>query len=167
MLPQCYSRRMFMPTIPDIVKIARAMPPMMRFPAAVPIQSSSSPMTNEYDSRRHDQYRHVKRDHSRHRHAPFDWYQPPKQGYEIVHEDISVVTSNGPVPFDEFYRQRTNNKHDEDPTVYDESEKKHDDRQESSHEEKTIDSQSEYYTESDWASEEETSDDTILKPLDS
>ncbi|CAF3189144.1 unnamed protein product [Rotaria socialis] len=167
MLPQCYIRPMFMPIIPDMVKISPAMLPMMRFPVAAPVQSSSSsPMTNEYDSRRHDQYRHAKRDHSRNRHAPFDWYRPPKQGYEIVHEDISVVTSNGPVPFDEFYRQRTHNEHDKDPAVY-ESEKKHDDRQESSHEEKNIDSQSENHTESDWDSEEETSDDATLKPLDS
>ena len=61
-------------------------------------------MTNEYDSHMYGRFRHVERENPRYRHAPFDWYRPPKQYYNIVHEDAAVVTNDGPVPIGDFYR---------------------------------------------------------------
>ena len=61
-------------------------------------------MTNEYDAQMYGRFRHVERQHPRYRHAPFDWYRPPKQRCNIVHEDAAVVTLDGPVPIGDFYR---------------------------------------------------------------
>ena len=61
-------------------------------------------MTNEYDSHMYGRFRHVEREHPQYRHAPFDWYRPPKQYHNIVHEDAAVVTNDGPVPIGDFYR---------------------------------------------------------------
>jgi hypothetical protein len=65
---------------------------------------STTSMMSEYDSQMYGRFRHVERDHPRYRHAPFDWYRPPKQCYNVVHEDAAVVTLDGPVPIGDFYR---------------------------------------------------------------
>jgi hypothetical protein len=76
--------------------------PMMPVPFAPMFLSTT--MTDEYDSDMYSRFRHVKRDHPRYRHAPFDWYQPPKEHHKIVHEDAAVVTVDGPIPVADFYR---------------------------------------------------------------
>ena len=65
---------------------------------------STSTLMSEYDSQMYGRFRHVERDHPKYRHAPFDWYRPPKQCYNIIHEDAAVVTMDGPVPIGDFYR---------------------------------------------------------------
>jgi hypothetical protein len=77
--------------------------PMLCQPNNLNMFSTTSIMS-EFDSKMYGRFRHVEREDPRYRHAPFDWYRPPKQNYNIVHEDAAVVTLDGPVPIGDFYR---------------------------------------------------------------
>lgn len=111
MLPMCDSRAMLMPVNTGAMGCAPAMVPMMPM-AAAPLMCppnnlsmfSTTSLFSEYDSQMYGRFRHVEREHPRYRHAPFDWYRPPKQAHNIIHEDAAVVTLDGPVPIGEFYR---------------------------------------------------------------
>jgi hypothetical protein len=98
MLPFCN----YYPMYPGMIGIPPCFMPMMPFPFA-PFDMSTT-MTDEYDSPMYSRFRYVERDHPRYRHAPFDWYQPPKEHHKIVHEDAAVVTVDGPIPVADFYR---------------------------------------------------------------
>lgn len=108
MLPLCDSRTTMVPVNSGMMGCAPAMIPMMPMaPAPLmcpPNMFSTTSMMSEYDSQMYGRFRHVEREHPRYRHAPFDWYRPPKQGHNIVHEDAAVVTLDGPVPIGDFYR---------------------------------------------------------------
>lgn len=66
----------------------------------------TSVMSNESDSRLYGRFRHVPREQLGYRHTPFDWYRPPQLRYDIVHEDAAVMTLDGPVPMEDYYRYR-------------------------------------------------------------
>ena len=102
MLPMCNSQAMCMPMAPSLCPMP-AMMPMVPM-ASAPMLCTMSTMTNEYDARMYGRFRHVEREHPQYRHAPFDWYRPPKQYHHVVHEDAAVVTLDGPVPLGDFYR---------------------------------------------------------------
>jgi hypothetical protein len=111
MLPLCDSRAMCMPINVGGFGASPVMMPMMPMAGAPllypPNQfnlASMSTVTNEYDSHMYGRFRYVERDDTRYRHAPFDWYRPPKQYHHVVHEDAAVVTADGPVPIGDFYR---------------------------------------------------------------
>ncbi len=111
MLPLCGSRAMQMPVNSGMVGCPPVMIPMMPMagaPFLCPPNNlnmfSTTSMMSEYDSQMYGRFRHVEREDPRYRHAPFDWYRPPKQRYNIVHEDAAVVTLDGPVPIGDFYR---------------------------------------------------------------
>lgn len=106
MMPLCDSRAMMMPVNTGMLGATPAMVPMMPMvcaPNNINLFSTTSLMS-EYDSKMYGRFRHVEREHPRYRHAPFDWYRPPKQYYNVVHEDAAVVTLDGPVPIGDFYR---------------------------------------------------------------
>ena len=111
MLPLCDSRAMCMPVCSGMMPAAPAMVPMMPM-ACAPMMCapnnlnlfSTTSLMSEYDSKLYGRFRHVEREDPRYRHAPFDWYRPPKQYYNVVHEDAAVVTLDGPVPIGDFYR---------------------------------------------------------------
>ncbi|CAF0981630.1 unnamed protein product [Rotaria sp. Silwood1] len=122
-------------------------------------------MSNKYYSHMYSQCRNIKRDQSHYCHVPFDWYQPPKQGYSIIHEDVAVVTSNGPVPLHEFNRYYIHCKNikvcnDNDDSTSFESEE-YDDMQESSYEQRSIESQSYTRTESESDDDEENTSSSL------
>ena len=106
MLPQA----MCMPMAPSLCPMPAMVPmvPIASAPMLCPANPmdfcSMSTMTNEYDARMYGRFRHVEREHPQYRHAPFDWYRPPKQYHHVVHEDAAVVTLDGPVPLGDFYR---------------------------------------------------------------
>jgi hypothetical protein len=111
MLPLCNSQAMLMPMNPGMMGVSPAMVPMMPItgpPFLCPPNNfnmcSTTSTMNEYDSQMYGRFRHVEREHPRYRHAPFDWYRPPKQRHNIIHEDAAVVTLDGPVPIGDFYR---------------------------------------------------------------
>ncbi|CAF1088707.1 unnamed protein product [Rotaria sp. Silwood1] len=111
MLPICDSRARLMPCNPGMAGVAPAMVPMMPAtcaPALCPMNNlnmfSVTSLMSEFDSHLYGRFRHVERDNPRYRHAPFDWYRPPKQNYNVIHEDAAVVTHDGPVPIGDFYR---------------------------------------------------------------
>ena len=111
MLPLCDSRAMCMPVCSGMMPAAPAMVPMMPMACAPMVCApnnfnlfSTTSLMSEYDSKMYGRFRHVEREHPRYRHAPFDWYRPPKQCYNVVHEDAAVVTLDGPVPIGDFYR---------------------------------------------------------------
>jgi hypothetical protein len=111
MLPLCGSPAMLMPVSSGMMGCAPAIIPMMPMASAPMLcppnnlnMLSTTSIMSEYDSQMYGRFRHVERDHPRYRHAPFDWYRPPKQRYNIVHEDAAVVTLDGPVPLGDFYR---------------------------------------------------------------
>ncbi|CAF0777579.1 unnamed protein product [Didymodactylos carnosus] len=56
-----------------------------------------------YQSSMYGRFRHVNRSSPSYRHAPFDWYRPPKT-YHVVHEDAAVLTLDGPIPIGDFYK---------------------------------------------------------------
>jgi len=128
----------------------RAMVPMVPVPVPVPPvvcppnninMCLSKTMSYEYDSHIYGRFRHVERDYPHYRHIPFDWYQPPKQRHNVVHEDTAVVTHHGPVPIDEFYRYYIygESMDDSDSDYYDDSTSfDSDDYYESSNEERSI-----------------------------
>ena len=111
MLPLCDSHSMLMPANSCMTGIPHIMVPMMPVqptPIVCPPNNInmclSTTMTNKYDSRMYGRFRHVGRDQPSYRHAPFDWYRPPKQRYDVVHEDAAVITLDGPMPIGDFYR---------------------------------------------------------------
>ncbi|UJR37067.1 hypothetical protein I4U23_029772 [Adineta vaga] len=111
MLPMCNSRPLCMPMSSPICGPASSMVPMMPMAPAPMVCSpnvmsmfSTSTLMSEYDAQMYGRFRHVEREHPRYRHAPFDWYRPPKQNCLIIHEDAAVVTMDGPVPIGDFYR---------------------------------------------------------------
>ncbi|CAF1276683.1 unnamed protein product [Adineta steineri] len=111
MLPVCNSHSMLMPTNPCMTGVQHVMVPMMPV-QPVPIicppsnvnMCLSTTIPNEYNSQAYGRFRHVERDRPSYRHAPFDWYRPPKHRYDVVHEDAAVVTLDGPMPIGDFYR---------------------------------------------------------------
>ena len=111
MMPICDSRAMLMPVNSGMLGASPAMVPMMPMVGTPMVCApnnmnmfSTTSLMSEYDSKMYGRFRHVEREHPRYRHAPFDWYRPPKQCYNVVHEDAAVVTLDGPVPIGDFYR---------------------------------------------------------------
>lgn len=111
MLPLCDSRAMLVPMksgMPGVSPSMVPMMPMLNAPMMYPANNlnmfSTTTLMSEFDSRLYGRFRHVERENPRYRHAPFDWYRPPKQRYNVVHEDAAVVTNDGPVPIGDFYR---------------------------------------------------------------
>ncbi|CAF3026082.1 unnamed protein product [Rotaria sp. Silwood2] len=111
MLPICDSRARLVPCNPGMGGVAPAMIPMMPMtgaPALCPMNNANmfsiTSLMSEFDSHLYGRFRHVERENPRYRHAPFDWYRPPKQCYNVIHEDAAVVTHDGPVPIGDFYR---------------------------------------------------------------
>ena len=108
MLPICDPRAMLMPVNSGMMGAAPAMMPMVAAPMLCPPNNfnlcSMTSTMSEWDSKLYGRFRHVEREHPLYRHAPFDWYRPPKQRCNIVHEDAAVVTLDGPVPIGDFYR---------------------------------------------------------------
>jgi len=111
MLPLCNSPAMLMPANSCMMGIQPAMVPMVPMvgaPMLCPPNNfnmfSTTSIMSEFDSKLYGRFRHVEREHPQYRHAPFDWYRPPKQQCNIVHEDAAVVTLDGPVPIGDFYR---------------------------------------------------------------
>ena len=96
---------MCMPMNPGMmVPVLPVQPAPMICPPNAMNMCSSSTMTNEYDSHMYGRFRHVGRDHPQYRHVPFEWYRPPKQRHNVIHEDAAVVTLDGPIPLGDFYR---------------------------------------------------------------
>jgi len=100
-----------MPVNSGMMGVQPAMVPMMPMagsPFLCPPNNfnmfSTTSLMSEFDAQLYGRFRHVERDDPRYRHAPFDWYRPPKQRYNVVHEDAAVVTLDGPVPIGDFYR---------------------------------------------------------------
>ncbi|CAF0849909.1 unnamed protein product [Rotaria sordida] len=111
MLPMCAPRVRLMPCNPRMACVAPAMVPMMPMtgsPAVCPMNKSNmfsiTSLMSELDSHLYGRFRHVERENPCYRHAPFDWYRPPKQCCHVIHEDAAVVTHDGPVPIGDFYR---------------------------------------------------------------
>ncbi|CAF1380740.1 unnamed protein product [Adineta steineri] len=111
MLPVCDSRAMLMPVNSGICGAPPVMVPMMPAGGAPLLCApnnfglcSTTSIMSEYNAQMYGRFQHVEREHPRYRHAPFDWYRPPKQRHNIVHEDAAVVTLDGPVPIGDFYR---------------------------------------------------------------
>jgi hypothetical protein len=111
MLPLCDSRAMLMPVNSGMMGAQPAMIPMMPMAPASFLcppnnfnMFSTTSLMSDYDSQMYGRFRHVEREHPRYRHAPFDWYRPPKQRHNIIHEDAAVLTMDGPVPIGDFYR---------------------------------------------------------------
>jgi len=111
MLPVCNQRPMLMPVNTGMIGASPCMVPMMPVtgpPMLCPPNNfnlcSTTTMMGEYDSQMYGRFHHVEREHPRYRHAPFDWYRPPKQPHNVIHEDAAVVTLDGPVPIGDFYR---------------------------------------------------------------
>lgn len=112
MLPLCDPRSMCMPFSYGAPAMgAPAMIPMVPIanaPICPPMNNismfSTTSIMGEYDKHMYGRFRHVDRDDPRYRHAPFDWYRPPKQCCNVIHEDAAVVTHDGPVPIGDFYR---------------------------------------------------------------
>ncbi len=109
MLPSCNSQVMLVPVTSGMTGIQTVMIPVQPAPPILCPPNHinmclSTQSTSEYDSRMYGRFRHVGRDHPHYRHAPFDWYRPPKQRHNVVHEDAAVVTLDGPVPIGDFYR---------------------------------------------------------------
>lgn len=135
MLPMCNSQPMCMPMAPNVCSMPAMVPmvPMVNTPMLCPANMmnlcTTSTMTNEYDSRMYGRFRHVERENPRYRHAPFDWYRPPKQYHHVVHEDAAVVTLDGPVALGDFYRRYI---YGEDDDEYDDDDDEYDDDQRSS-----------------------------------
>jgi len=107
MLPFCN----FYPIEPGMIGVPPIMVPRLPILPAPIIRPPnninmclSTTITNEYDSYMYGRFRHVGRDYPLYRHIPFDWYQPPKQRHNVVHEDAAVLTLDGPVPIGDFYR---------------------------------------------------------------
>jgi len=108
MLPVCDPRPMCMPMNPCMMGMAPAMVPMVPMAGAPmmcsPNMMSMTSMMSEYDAQLYGRFRHVEKQYPQYRHAPFDWYRPPKNRHDIIHEDAAVVTLDGPVPIGDFYR---------------------------------------------------------------
>jgi hypothetical protein len=111
MLPMCQSHAMPMSCNHGMMGMSPVMMPMMPMPNAPYMCApnnmdlfSTTSIMSEYDSHMYGRFRHVEREHPTYRHAPFDWYRPPKQHCHIIHEDAAVVTLDGPVPLGDFYR---------------------------------------------------------------
>ena len=111
MLPLCQSNAMPMSCNPGLMGMPPVMVPMMPMggaPFLCPPNNmnlfSTTSLMSDYDAQLYGRFRHVEREHPSYRHAPFDWYRPPKQHCHIVHEDAAVVTLDGPVPLGDFYR---------------------------------------------------------------
>lgn len=115
MLPMCNPQTPFMVPMCPAIPRATAMPgmmPMIPIPAVPPVLcppnmnllSMTTTTDSEFNANLYGRFRHVERDDFRYRHAPFDWYKPPKSFHNIVHEDAAVVTADGPVPIGDFYR---------------------------------------------------------------
>ena len=107
-LPLCDPRVMLVPVNPSMIGNVPVMTPMAGSSLPCPVNnldmSLTTSLTSKYDSHIYGRFRHVAREDPGYRHAPFDWYRPPKQYYNIVHEDAAVVTHDGPVPIGDFYR---------------------------------------------------------------
>ncbi|CAF0899940.1 unnamed protein product [Rotaria sordida] len=144
MLPLYNIHPMSMPIHPQIIGISSAITPMMSIPVTPNLCSSnninaytSTEISNKYDSHMYDRCQNTRRDQTHHCHVPFDWYELPKQGYNIIYEDVAVITFDRPVPmndFNRYYIHRKNRKyydHNND-SILDESED-YDDRQELSY----------------------------------
>ncbi|UJR09131.1 hypothetical protein I4U23_013378 [Adineta vaga] len=105
MLPICSSQPMLMPVVPQMFV---PMVPIQAAPMFCPPNymnlCSTTTMSSEGDSRMYGRFRHVERELPGYRHAPFDWYRPPKQRFNVIHEDAAVVTLDGPMPIGDFYR---------------------------------------------------------------
>jgi hypothetical protein len=105
MLPMCQSQPMLVPAVPPMmVPMVPVQPAAMLYPPNYANMCMTTITSNEDDSRRYGRFRHVEREVPSYRHAPFDWYRPPQQRYDIVHEDAAVVTLDGPMPMGDFYR---------------------------------------------------------------
>ena len=126
MVPICDPRAMLGPVNSRMLGAVPAMMPMMPMvggpmmcaPNNFNICSMSSTMS-EWDSKLYGRFRHVEREHPLYRHAPFDWYRPPKQCYNVIHEDAAVVTLDGPVPIGDFYRHYIYGDDGDDDDYYD------------------------------------------------
>ncbi len=127
MLPLCHPSPMFMPRNSGMMDVPPMMVPMVPAVAPPAICSPSNinmcpsiTMTNEYDSHLYGRFQHVERDYSQYRHVPFNWYRPPKQRYNVVHEDAAVLTLDGPIPIGDFYRYYIYGEGMDDSDEYDE-----------------------------------------------
>lgn len=109
MLPFCNS----CPIHRRMIHMPLMMAPMLPMPSVpAPVvcppsninMSLSTTVTNEYDSHLYGRFRHIEQDHPSYRHIPFNWYQSPKQRHNVVHEDVAIITLDGPVSLDKYYR---------------------------------------------------------------
>ncbi|CAM4772138.1 unnamed protein product [Rotaria magnacalcarata] len=155
MLPMCDSRAMLMPMGQGMSGMAPAMVPMMPMAGGPMMPMAGGPMMpmaggpmyypmnnlnmfsttsimSEYDRHMYGRFRHVEREHPQYRHAPFDWYRPPKQRHNIIHEDAAVVTHDGPVPIGDFYRYYIYGDEDDDQDDYDDRDEYYEDDEHSS-----------------------------------
>lgn len=68
------------------------------------LSTATTTTTDNYDSYIYGRIRHVDRNYPNYRHIPFDWYRPPKQNHNIIHEDAAIITLDGPISLDQFHR---------------------------------------------------------------
>ncbi|CAF1345347.1 unnamed protein product [Adineta ricciae] len=105
MLPVCGSQPMLVPVMPQmLVPMMPVQPAPMCCPPNFMSACLTTTMESVCNSRMYGQFRHVPRELPGYRHAPFDWYRPPKQRFNVIHEDAAVVTLDGPMPIGDFYR---------------------------------------------------------------
>ncbi|CAF2526205.1 unnamed protein product [Rotaria sp. Silwood2] len=159
MLPVYNIYPMPMSMNPERIGVLSAIAPLMSNPA-VPIlcpsnqtnAHTSTTMPNKYYSHMYGRCQNLRQDHSHYSHVPFEWYQPPKQGYTIIHEEIAVITFDRPAPIDKFHRYYIHCKHRK---VCNHN----DDTQESSYEQRSIDHQRYTRTESDFDDNDDDDED--------